>query len=75
MHLLIGSQLQHVAYLDHPVSVGGFLLTHLVLAGVGAPGAMLLPPCGTKIVTTQKPGVQRFFTGDPWVPKAFGRRE
>lgn len=53
MHLLIGSQLQHVAYLDHPVPVGCFLLTHLVLAGVGAPGALLLfATCGTKIVTT-----------------------
>lgn len=76
MHLLIGSQLQHVPYLDHPVPVGWFLPTHLVLAAVGAPGAMLpFATCGAKIVTTWKPGVQRFCAGDPWIPKAFGRRE
>lgn len=51
MHLLIGSQLQHYAYLDHPV--GCLLLTHLVLADVGTPGAMLLfATCGAKIVAT-----------------------
>lgn len=37
MHLLIGCQLQDVAYLDHPVPVCWFLLTHFVPAGVGAP--------------------------------------
>lgn len=51
MHLLTGSQLQHVAYLDHPVPVGCFFANPF---GTGRyPGAMLLfATCGAKIVTT-----------------------
>lgn len=74
LHLLIEFHLQNVAYLDHPMSMCCFLLTRFGLAGVGAPEQSFsllfvvskLQPCRN---------LQRFCTEDPWLPKAFGRRE